>query len=198
MYLDKYSLVLKDYGYKPCVMQITNPLYNYAYNYFEWDGNEKEKPREFFQKLGIEIIRDKMNKIEEATKEKSSAMETLRNIQQEKEENEEKTKAEQQIKLSEIKATISKNEMMYKENTENLKEDIQRASSELQNLKDSAELAENKLEEMKSQISNDKTEYDDYIKMLEENNKKLLNQYEESVKENSDLRSKQEQDILKI
>lgn len=53
---------LKDYGYKPCVMQITDPLYNYAKNYFEWDGNKNEKPREFFQKLGIEIIRDKMNK----------------------------------------------------------------------------------------------------------------------------------------
>ncbi len=53
---------LKDYGYKPCVMQLTDPLYNYAKNYFEWDGNKDEKPREFFQKLGIDIIRDKMGK----------------------------------------------------------------------------------------------------------------------------------------
>ena len=53
---------LKDYGYKPCVMQITDPLYNYARNYFEWDGNKEEKPREFFQHMGIEIIRDKMGK----------------------------------------------------------------------------------------------------------------------------------------
>ena len=53
---------LKDYGYKPCVMQITEPLYEYARNYFEWDGNKEEKPREFFQKLGIDIIRDKMGK----------------------------------------------------------------------------------------------------------------------------------------
>ena len=53
---------LKDYGYKPCVMQLTDPLYNYAKNYFDWDGNKDEKPREFFQKLGIDIIRDKMGK----------------------------------------------------------------------------------------------------------------------------------------
>ena len=53
---------LKDYGYRPCVMHITEPLYSYARNYFEWNGNENEKPREFLQKMGIEIIRDKLGK----------------------------------------------------------------------------------------------------------------------------------------
>ena len=51
---------LKDYGYKPCVMHITEPLYQYAKNYFDWDGSEDNKPREFLQKVGIEIIQDKM------------------------------------------------------------------------------------------------------------------------------------------
>ena len=36
---------LKEYGYKPCVMRITEPLYGYAKNYFEWSGREYEKPR---------------------------------------------------------------------------------------------------------------------------------------------------------
>ena len=53
---------LKDYGYKPCVMHITAPLYEYARNYFEWDGNENTKPREFLQKMGIEIIQNKLGK----------------------------------------------------------------------------------------------------------------------------------------
>lgn len=53
---------LKDYGYKPCVMHITAPLYEYARNYFEWDGNENTKPREFLQKVGIEIIQEKLGK----------------------------------------------------------------------------------------------------------------------------------------
>ena len=53
---------LKDYGYKPCVMHITEPLYSYARTYFNWDGLEDDKPREFLQKMGIEIIRDKMGK----------------------------------------------------------------------------------------------------------------------------------------
>lgn len=55
---------LKDYGYRPCVMHITEPLYCYARTYFDWDGNENDKPREFLQKMGIEIIRDKLGKKE--------------------------------------------------------------------------------------------------------------------------------------
>lgn len=53
---------LKDYGYKPCVMHITEPLYTFAKNYFDWDGREEDKPREFLQKMGIEIISEKMGK----------------------------------------------------------------------------------------------------------------------------------------
>ena len=43
---------LKDYGYKPCVMQISNPLYSYAKNYFNYDPNKDPKPREFLQNTG--------------------------------------------------------------------------------------------------------------------------------------------------
>ena len=53
---------LKEYGYKPCVMHITEPLYSYARNYFEWNENTDEKPREFLQKVGIEIIKEKLGK----------------------------------------------------------------------------------------------------------------------------------------
>ena len=53
---------LKDYGYKPCVMHITEPLYCFARNYFEYDSKNDEKPREFLQKMGTEIIKEKMGK----------------------------------------------------------------------------------------------------------------------------------------
>ena len=52
---------LKDYSYKPCVMHITEPLYSYARNYFDWNNNQ-EKPREFLQKVGYDIIKEKMGK----------------------------------------------------------------------------------------------------------------------------------------
>lgn len=53
---------LKNYGYKPCVMRLSEPLYSYAKNYFDWDENYDEKPREFLQKMGIEIIKNKLHK----------------------------------------------------------------------------------------------------------------------------------------
>ena len=53
---------LKRYGYKPCVMQLTEPLYAYARNYFDWNDNTSDKPREFLQKMGIEIIKEKLHK----------------------------------------------------------------------------------------------------------------------------------------
>lgn len=53
---------LKNYGYKPCVMSLTEPLYAYARNYFEWSDQADEKPREFLQKMGIEIIKEKLGK----------------------------------------------------------------------------------------------------------------------------------------
>ncbi len=53
---------LKDYGYKPCVMHITEPLYAYARNYFSWNENEDKKPREFLQKMGTDIIKNKLGK----------------------------------------------------------------------------------------------------------------------------------------
>ena len=53
---------LKEYGYKPCVMHITSPLYSYAENYFEWNEHIDEKPREFLQKMGVEIIKEKLGK----------------------------------------------------------------------------------------------------------------------------------------
>ena len=53
---------LKDKDYNACIMQITSTLYHYAEDYFFWDKKANEKPREFLQNLGIEIIREKQNK----------------------------------------------------------------------------------------------------------------------------------------
>ncbi len=53
---------LKNYGYKPCVVGITAPLYYYAQNYFDWSPNTDDKPREFLQRMGTEIIKEKLGK----------------------------------------------------------------------------------------------------------------------------------------
>lgn len=63
---DTTANYMKDYyekmGYKPCIMHIGNYIKHFAKDYFEWDGKEETKPRELLQKLGTDIIRQKMNK----------------------------------------------------------------------------------------------------------------------------------------
>ena len=49
-------------GRKVCILKITRPLYEYAKDYFGWDGDETTKPRELLQTLGIEVIREKLGK----------------------------------------------------------------------------------------------------------------------------------------
>ncbi len=53
---------LKNNGYKPCIMHLTETLYSYAKNYFEYNEHSDAKPREFLQKMGIEIIKEKLGK----------------------------------------------------------------------------------------------------------------------------------------
>ena len=49
-------------GHNACILHITTPLYEYAKNYFSWNGNMNEKPREFLQEMGIEIIQNQLGK----------------------------------------------------------------------------------------------------------------------------------------
>lgn len=49
-------------GHNACILHITTPLYEYAKNYFSWNGDMREKPREFLQEMGIEVIRNTLHK----------------------------------------------------------------------------------------------------------------------------------------
>lgn len=63
---DTFGMYLKkeyeERGEKTCIMHFSNTLKHYASDYFGWDIKEEEKPRELLQKLGQEIIREKLNK----------------------------------------------------------------------------------------------------------------------------------------
>lgn len=52
---------LEKRGRKACRIQLMRTIKGYCKDYFGWDGEDDTKPREFLQKLGTEIIRDKMN-----------------------------------------------------------------------------------------------------------------------------------------
>lgn len=59
------SYMKRKYDFKgdsACILHITTPLYEYAKNYFSWNGDMREKPREFLQEMGIEVIRNTLHK----------------------------------------------------------------------------------------------------------------------------------------
>lgn len=58
-YLKKY---LEEDGKKTCIMHFSSYLKHYAREYFGWDEKTEEKPRELLQKLGQEVIREKLQK----------------------------------------------------------------------------------------------------------------------------------------
>lgn len=61
--MGKYMKSRYDFaGRNACILHITTPLYEYAKNYFSWNGNMADKPREFLQEMGIEVIQQKLGK----------------------------------------------------------------------------------------------------------------------------------------
>ena len=107
-------------------------------------------------------------------------------------------KTNYETKIAEIKGNYSKSELIYKDSIDNLNKLIEKTNEELSNLKEENEKNSNKLEELQSQTLKDKVDYDKYIKILEENYKRILSQYEDCVKENNNLKAQQESDIIRI
>lgn len=48
-------------GKKVCFIQLMRPLKNLLKDYFDWDGSEETKPRDYLQQMGTELIRKKLN-----------------------------------------------------------------------------------------------------------------------------------------
>jgi len=70
----------EEYGEKTCIMHIGNYIKHFAIDYFGWDGGDNTKPRSLLQKIGTEIIREKMNKPKFFTDRLIQDMEVLNNM----------------------------------------------------------------------------------------------------------------------
>ena len=57
MFEEEYNLL----GKKVCFIQLMRPLKWLLKDYFGWDGSEETKPREQLQKMGTDLIREKLN-----------------------------------------------------------------------------------------------------------------------------------------
>lgn len=164
----------------------------------ELDIQNKEKALQNERKRCDDMIAEYEQKINEASQTRDAKEDEIKRLEEAHEESQQQLQFEYQDKISEIQATISQNKVIYSETEQKLREDLEKATYDLSILKEDNAKALARLEDIKSQISSDKSEYDKYIKILEENNKRLLSQYEETVKEKNMLKTQQESDILRI
>ena len=77
----------------------------------------------------------------------------------------------------------------FKTKEEELRKNLAKVQAELSVLMQDKDLVDKKIEQIKDKNQSEKIEHDKYIKILEENNKELLDKYEMTLKENSDLKN---------
>ena len=86
----------------------------------------------------------------------------------------------------------------FKTKEEELRKNLAKLQAELSVLTQDKELIDKKITQIKDQNQSEKIEHDKYIKILEENNKELLDKYELTSKENADLKKIHSAEINKL
>ena len=86
----------------------------------------------------------------------------------------------------------------FKTKEEELRKNLAKLQAELSVLTQDKELIDKKITQIKDQNQSEKLEHDKYIKILEENNKELLDKYEMTSKENADLKNIHSEEINKL
>ena len=152
--------------------------------------NEKSKTEEM-----IDDYTKRLNDILEANKELS---ERIRNFKTDCISSSNNNISEYEQELTELNQQQNDLYLQAKETENELRTNLAKTNKELSLLRQSNENIEKKINDFKDQIQCGKLEFDKYVKILEENNKKLLTQYEESVKNNSELNETQSSELARI
>ena len=159
---------------------------------------EKDKILENEKNKSVNLVNEYEKKLKSVNDDHNYMEEKAAEIQAEENNNLEELKKNYEFQISELKANFSKDELIIKTNIEKLKNLIEKTKSEINSLKLEYEKSSAKLEQLKSQNIKDKTDYDNYVKILEENHKRIMSQYDEGVKENNNLKSQQKADIISL
>ena len=160
--------------------------------------SEKEKIYENEKNKSKYLIEEYEKKLK-SVKEDHDYIENKSNeIQNEENENMEQLKTNYESHIAELKSNFSKDELIIKSNIEKYLNSIKKTNDELTQLKNEYGDLVKKLNDLKEKNSKDKTDQTNYIKILEENNKRILSQYEQCVKENNNLKASQSNEILRL
>ena len=159
---------------------------------------EKDKILENEKNKSINLVNEYEKKLKSVTDDHTYMEEKANEIQNEENQNIEDLRKNYEQQISELKANFSKDELIIKSNIEKLGALISKTNTDINNIKLEHEKSKNKLDEIKSQNIKDKTDYDNYVKILEENHKRIMSQYDECVKENNNLKAQQKADIISL
>ena len=86
----------------------------------------------------------------------------------------------------------------FKTKEEDLRKNLAKVQAELSVLTQDKELVDKKIIQIKDKNQSEKIEHDKYIKILEENNKELMDKYEMTSKENAELKNVYSEEINKL
>ena len=86
----------------------------------------------------------------------------------------------------------------FKTKEEELRKNLAKVQAELSVLSQDKELVDKKITQIKDKNQSEKIEHDKYIKILEENNKELMDKYELTSKENAELKTINNEEINKL
>ena len=86
----------------------------------------------------------------------------------------------------------------FKTKEEDLRKNLAKVQAELSVLTQDKELVDKKIIQIKDKNQSEKIEHDKYIKILEENNKELMDKYEMTSKENAELKNIYSEEINKL
>ena len=159
---------------------------------------EKDKILENEKNKSLNIINEYEKKIKQVSDDHDYIEEKANQIQNEENNNIEELKNNYETQISEMKANFSKDELLVKTNIDKLNSLIIKTNQDIKNIKNEYDKSIEKLEELKSQNIKDKTDYDKYIKILEDNHKRIMTQYDECVKEKNNLKAQQKADIISL
>ena len=157
---------------------------------------EKEALLEKEKNKSITLVNEYEKKLKSVSEDHDYIENKANEIQNEENNNIEELKTNYETQIAELKGNFSKDELIVKTNINKLISLIQKTNEEINGIKSDYDKSVSKLNEFKSQSDKDKKDYSNYLKILEENHKRIMSQYDECVKENNLLKAQHKSEII--
>ena len=151
------------------------------------------------EKLGIsEIIETYQKKLEEIHDSNSDLAKDINKMKEEAAKQIELISEEYEAQIEEILSEQKNWEENEKNKEEIKRKELAKLQAEFNVLSQDKELIDKKINKMKDTTENEKMEHDKYIKILEENNKELMDKYENINKENEDIKNINKNELIEV